>query len=335
MKLFFLFILTIILIYFFNNLLYCKEYFSNNDFFKPKIIVTTTNDLVNTMLSPNANNTNNTNNNTNNNNTNNTTTNNTTNNNNNNNNNTNNTNNNNTNNTNNTNNNTNNTNNNSKPLLSGAYRYIGCYRDYPENYNTRRLKDKVKNDPMTIEECDNYANNTGYKIYGLQNFDINTGKGLCYIGNDLIRATNFDSNSIDNKNIKGDCMKYNDIIVGGVNSNALYTKYGPTFEYLGCYKENKDKIKMDENKRHIRLIDCQGAAQTNNYKYYGIKEWGNLHIFKGNCFLTNNFDENANLEQGTCVNAKAHTIPNNLSVLNDKIVGIKDNYSIYKRIDTI
>jgi len=227
-----------------------------------------------------------------------------------------------------------------KSLLGGSYKYIGCYRDYPENYYTRRLKEKVDTKPISIEDCNNYAVNTGYKIYGLQNFDIISGKGDCYVGNDLIRATNFDSNNKDNKDkensyINGDCLDYQGYTVGGKNSNALYTSYGPTYEYLGCFKENKDKIKMDENKRHLRFSDCQGAAHTNNYKYYGIKDWGILHSLKGNCFLTNNFDENINLEQGTCITAKAHTIANDLSILNDRIVGVRDNYAIYKRLDIV
>jgi hypothetical protein len=222
----------------------------------------------------------------------------------------------------------------SKGLLADVYKhkYVGCYKDYPETYDTRRIRNKVSDKPITLEECNNFANNAGFKVYGFQNYDNFTGKGDCYVDNDLNRAVNFDTTLSDSKLIKGDCANYKDKKVGLENSNAVYTTISPLYEYVGCFKDDGKKYTFDVNKRYIRFAECQGLAENENYKYFGIQDWGRLHVFKGNCFLSKEFN-NKNLEPGLCSTSKAHTILDDLSLLSDRIVGVSNSNAIYKRID--
>ncbi len=221
-----------------------------------------------------------------------------------------------------------------KGILADVYKhkYVGCYKDYPETYDTRRIRNKVSDKPISLEECNNFANNAGFKVYGFQNYDNFTGKGDCYVDNDLQRAVNFDTTLSDTKLIKGDCTNYKDKKVGVKNSNAVYTTISPLYEYVGCFKDDNKKYSFDVNKRYIRFAECQGLAENENYKYFGIQDWGRLHVFKGNCFLSKEFN-NKNLEPGLCSTAKAHTILDDLSLLSDRIVGISNSNAIYKRID--
>ena len=72
--------------------------------------------------------------------------------------------------------------------LKKNYKYVGCFKDNPTDIFTKKVRNKLSNDPITIQECEDKARDANYKVYSIQNFDVANGKGECYADNDIKRA---------------------------------------------------------------------------------------------------------------------------------------------------
>lgn len=220
--------------------------------------------------------------------------------------------------------------------LKMNYKYVGCFKDNPTDIFTKKIRNKLSNDPITIQDCEDKARDANYKVYSMQNFDIANGKGECYADNDIDRAI---YSNVSEKNRYGVCRDFDVVIdgnkvtrkVGDIYSNAVYTVIDPSYEFLGCFKDDPKDRKLDMDKRHIEFRFCEPVARTEGYKYYAVQDWGKLSPIKGNCFMTNDLKKAVELGYGNCKTTKVKTnyIDTNDGTLSDRIVGLENSNALY------
>lgn len=223
-------------------------------------------------------------------------------------------------------------------ILKRKYNYVGCFKDNPTNIFTRKIRNKISDEPITIQDCEDKARENRYSVYGIQNFDVNSGKGDCYGDNNLNRAM---YQEVSESARYGTCNDYETTInenkvkfkVGDKSSNAVYTSIEPTYEFLGCFKDDPNNRRMEVDKRHIEFRFCEPVAKTDGYKYYAVQNWGKLSPIKGNCFMTNDLNKAIELGYGKCKTfpVKTNYINTSDGTLSDRIIGLENSNAIYGR----
>ena len=223
-------------------------------------------------------------------------------------------------------------------VLKRKYNYVGCFKDNKKNIFTRKIRNKLSDEPITIQECEDKVRENRYSVYGIQNFDTTSGKGECYADNNLNRAM---YQEVSEAARYGKCYDYETTIdenkvtlkVGDKSSNAVYTSIEPTYEFLGCFKDDPNNRKMEVDKRHIEFRFCEPVAKTDGYKYYAVQDWGKYAFNKGNCFMTNNLDKSIELGYGQCktVPVKTNYINTGDGTLSERIIGLENSNAIYGR----
>ena len=129
------------------------------------------------------------------------------------------------------------------------YTSKGCYNDFPMD---KELSTFVMRG--TITDCDRYAKNNNYKLYGLQNYNESDKKVDCMV------STNKDLDTYGKYGTTNDITDSRTIVYGNANSNCIYGTDNTSkieTDNIMCYDKNNNIIIVPKSEKFEKCkISC-------------------------------------------------------------------------------
>ena len=138
----------------------------------------------------------------------------------------------------------------------------------------------------SYDMCKNSAVDNGFKYFGLQSVNTNTGLGYCSTGNDGVGIYKHGESYVNS----GGILLWSSKTSGTGNSASLtnqgslsvfnssgaaifLTTSGKPSDYIGCYGDKSSRAMALVNKDHnYDLASCKLVAQQNNSTYYALQD---------------------------------------------------------------
>lgn len=144
--------------------------------------------------------------------------------------------------------------------------YIGLFKDSPDTGRTMTpINDGSQT--FTYETCKTEAINQNKKFFGLQNFNKDTQKSECFIGDDYNTISQY---GVSTASYTGDDTK----TYGGTWTNAVYQIDTKKSDYIGCYNDNEASPSMTvagNGSSKYSFETCQKEAIKSGKKYFALQ----------------------------------------------------------------
>lgn len=144
--------------------------------------------------------------------------------------------------------------------------YIGLFKDAPDTGRTMTpINDGSQT--FTYETCKTQAINQNKKFFGLQNFNTETQKSECFIGDDYNTISQY---GISTSSYTGDDTK----TYGGTWTNAVYQIDTKKSDYIGCYNDNEASPSMTvvgNGSSKYSFETCQKEAIKSGKQYFALQ----------------------------------------------------------------
>jgi hypothetical protein len=144
--------------------------------------------------------------------------------------------------------------------------YIGLFKDSPDT-TAAMTSINNGNQTFTYETCKTEAINQNKPYFGLQNFNTQTQKSACFVGDDYNKISQY---GVSTASYTGNDTK----IYGGTWTNAVYKIDTKKSDYIGCYNDNESSPSMKDigkGSSNYSFDSCQKEAIKNNSIYFALQ----------------------------------------------------------------